>query len=151
MVKVIAFDMDGTIVDLYGVTDWLEKLHREDSSPYSGAKPLVDVIRLNTLIQELKENGWIVGVITWGSKESSIEYENQVAIEKIRWLRRYNMEWDFFSFQSYGTNKRSGIEREYDIAYLVDDNEEVRKEWGLHETINAQQDIFKQLEQLLYI
>ena len=39
----IYFDMDGTIANLYGVIDWLPKLHNSDASPYMEAKPLVEV------------------------------------------------------------------------------------------------------------
>ena len=32
--KVIVFDMDGTIADLYGVNGWLEMLNAENPKPY---------------------------------------------------------------------------------------------------------------------
>lgn len=31
--KMICFDMDGTIADLYAVPNWLDKLRAEDASP----------------------------------------------------------------------------------------------------------------------
>ena len=34
MPKMICFDMDGTIADLYAVPGWLEKLRAEDATPY---------------------------------------------------------------------------------------------------------------------
>ena len=33
--KMICFDMDGTIADLYAVPNWLDKLRAEDASPYA--------------------------------------------------------------------------------------------------------------------
>ena len=35
--KQIWFDMDGTLADLYGVENWLEKLRASDPSPYAEA------------------------------------------------------------------------------------------------------------------
>lgn len=55
--KMLAFDMDGTIADLYGVNDWLSKLRKEDASPYLEAKPMWDVDKLNELINKLKQAG----------------------------------------------------------------------------------------------
>ena len=33
--RTIWFDMDGTIANLYGVDNWLDKLHASDASPYA--------------------------------------------------------------------------------------------------------------------
>ena len=41
--KVIVFDMDGTIADLYGVDGWLKDLRAENPRPYEVAKPLYDM------------------------------------------------------------------------------------------------------------
>ena len=41
--KEIWLDMDGTIVDLYGVDNWLEYIKAEDEKPYKIAKPLVNM------------------------------------------------------------------------------------------------------------
>ena len=38
MLKMICFDMDGTIADLYAVDNWLAKLRAEDETPYQEAK-----------------------------------------------------------------------------------------------------------------
>ena len=35
--KVLVFDMDGTIADLYGVQGWLEDLRMENTELYSGS------------------------------------------------------------------------------------------------------------------
>ena len=39
--KAFWFDMDGTIANLYGEKDWLQKLNNKDTAPYANAKPLV--------------------------------------------------------------------------------------------------------------
>lgn len=53
--KMICFDMDGTIADLYAVPNWLDKLRAEDASPYADA-PAV-------LIDDNKKvrDGWHLG------------------------------------------------------------------------------------------
>ena len=43
MSRMLVFDMDGTIADLYGVNGWLEMLRNEDALPYEIAKPLYDM------------------------------------------------------------------------------------------------------------
>ena len=45
MKKMICFDMDGTIADLYNVPNWLPKLRAEDASPYEDAAPIYDMNR----------------------------------------------------------------------------------------------------------
>ena len=51
--RIINFDMDGTIADLYGVDGWLNDLINGDTRPYDIAKPLVNMSalarRLNAL------------------------------------------------------------------------------------------------------
>ena len=39
MNKMVCFDMDGTIADLYGVNGWLEYLQAENPWPYLAARP----------------------------------------------------------------------------------------------------------------
>ena len=41
--KMICFDMDGTIADLYGVDGWLDDLINKSARPYEVAKPLVNL------------------------------------------------------------------------------------------------------------
>ena len=41
MLKMICFDMDGTIADLYAVPNWLEKLRAYDASPLSPRRAYV--------------------------------------------------------------------------------------------------------------
>ena len=57
----ICFDMDGTIADLYGVDGWLDKLIASDSSPYTMAKPLVNLNSLARLLNRLQKKGYEIG------------------------------------------------------------------------------------------
>ena len=48
--KVIVFDMDGTIVDFYGVSGWLNDLNNHRTRPYEIAEPLYDMVELANLL-----------------------------------------------------------------------------------------------------
>ena len=49
--KVIVFDMDGTIADLYGVTNWLADLRNFNPRPYAEALPLCDMAKLKEVLK----------------------------------------------------------------------------------------------------
>ena len=50
MNKTLVFDLDGTIVDFYGVDGWLDDLHNESTRPYDIAKPLYNMEVLNAIL-----------------------------------------------------------------------------------------------------
>ena len=54
----IYFDMDGTIADLYGVEDWLDKLKNEDASPYAEATPLLNFRKFAKLLNAVQRRGY---------------------------------------------------------------------------------------------
>ena len=58
MNKMVCFDMDGTIADLYGVKGWLEYLQAENPWPYLAARPMCDMDALRDVLLKLKEQGW---------------------------------------------------------------------------------------------
>lgn len=72
------FDMDGTIADLYGVDNWLDKLREEDASPYEDAKPMWNMRELNEVLMLLLKEGHEVRVISWLAKDSTEEYKAKV-------------------------------------------------------------------------
>ena len=76
MKKLICFDMDGTIADLYAVENWLEMLRAYNAEPYETAEPMWDMTELNKVLVQLKANGYEIAIITWLSKESTTEYDN---------------------------------------------------------------------------
>ena len=127
--KTIYFDMDGTIVDLYGVNNWLEKLRAEDFSPYEDANPLIDVHKLSEILLVLKSKGYKLGIITWGSKYSSEKFIKQVRISKEKWLNKYlpDIIFDEFVVTDYSCNKASNVEDPFGI--LFDDSKFIRAFW----------------------
>lgn len=134
----IFLDMDGSIADLYGVKGWLEALRSENPAPYADAQPLCDMAALRQVLQELKRQNYIIGIISWSSKTGSKEFHRAIREAKLNWLRRYNL-LDLFAhihIQKYGTPK-SAIARRHTIlsssTILVDDEARNRMDWWEHE------------------
>lgn len=131
----IWFDMDGTIAELYKVKDWLPALRSNDWSVYDRCLPRAHYERINAAIEALIENGWQVGVITWASK--GIDWGKELdAITEIKfdWLCRFfpALADGKFACIPYGYNKAKYLTEmgsSYGLAYLVDDNKEVRAAW----------------------
>lgn len=125
----VYFDMDGTIANLYGVNDWLNKLRSEDVSPYEEAMPLVNAIKFQVLINRIKHKGYKVGVISWTSKGGKSKYNKQVAQAKRQWLEKTfpRIVFDEIHVVKYGTSKSSVAFNPKGI--LFDDDETVRKDW----------------------
>lgn len=109
MHKVINFDMDGTIADLYGVTNWLDYLEGSDPYPYAKAKPLVNMSALARVLNKLRREGWTVNIISWLSKTSTPEYDKMVATAKKRWLGKHlkSVKFDNIYIVPYGTPKHT--------------------------------------------
>ena len=124
----INFDMDGTLVNLYGVEDWLKKLVAEDETPYIDAKPCIDLRVFAIMINRLKRNGYEIGVISWLSKTGSPDYNKKVTKAKLEWLQKHlpSVEWDSIEIVPYGTQKER-FNMGGDI--LFDDEQKNREEW----------------------
>ena len=149
MNKVLVFDMDGTIANLYGVENWLGDLRSYNPRPYIVAEPMYDMEVLTALLEMLRMNGWRIAVTSWLSKESTKEYDELVRMAKREWLARYNFPVDEIHLVKYGTTKANCTRKLGGFQILVDDNEEVRKGWHLGDTINANENILEKLEKLL--
>ena len=138
-VKMICFDMDGTIADLYGVNGWLEMLRRYDPTPYIEARPMWDMDELAAILNGLRIMGVEIRIITWLSKESTKEYDKEVRVAKREWLEHYDFPFDHFHGVAYGTTKADSV-RKYlaadESAILIDDNAKVREGWHLGEVID---------------
>lgn len=124
MRKMLIFDMDGTIADLYGVENWLSMLRAEDTTPYEVAKPMYDMDTLAIILEALKGIGWKVVVVSWGSMTGSKEYNQRTRKAKIDWLERFGFPYDEVHVVKYGTPKQKFAVAETNV--LIDDSEEVR-------------------------
>lgn len=147
--KVIVFDMDGTIADLYGVNGWLDMLNAENPKPYEIAKPIYDMVELSEILNELKKIGYIIAITTWLAMGSTREYDRQVRLAKLAWLEKYNFPYDEIHLVKYGTTKANCTRKLGGYQILVDDNEKIRNGWNLGTTINANENIIEQLRMLL--
>ena len=147
--KMIIFDMDGTIANLYGVENWLPMLRAEDPTPYAVAEPMYDMDDLRAVLKTLKLKGWRIAVTTWLAKDSTKEYDELVREAKQEWLDRYLFPYDELHMVKYGTTKANCTRGKAHFQILVDDNEKIRKGWSLGETIDANENVLKELLLLL--
>lgn len=150
MKKYLVFDMDGTIADLYGVTDWLPMLEKENPSPYIEAKPIYDTNILNNVLLAYKKQGWNIIITSWLAKNSTKEYDIAVKKAKLDWLKKHNFPYDECYIVKYGTIKSNCTKHLGGFQILIDDNKEVRKDWSLGSTIDANQNILEILTDYLY-
>lgn len=138
-VRMIVWDMDGTIADLYGVEGWLEKLRSENPLPYEIAKPLWDMERLANIIRGLQAIGVEQRIVTWLSMDSSEEYKTETRRAKKEWLEQFDFPFDHFHGVQYGATKADSVRKflaEDETAILIDDSARVRKGWHLGETVD---------------
>ena len=149
MEKILVFDMDGTIADLYSVNNWLEDLKNENPRPYKIAKPLYDMYILNLLLNVLKSYGWKIVVTTWLAKGSTKNYDKLVREAKLAWLEQYNFPYDEIHLVKYGTTKANCTRKQGGFQILIDDNQNVRKGWNLGDTIDANKNILDNLIDLI--
>ena len=105
------FDMDGTIVDLYGVPKWKEKLDASDPSPYVEAKPLINLSLFARYIHQLQAKGHEVGIISWCSKNSTPQYDIEVIRAKHSWLREHlpSVTFNSIVITEYGAEKGESV------------------------------------------
>lgn len=131
--RTIYFDMDGTIADLYGVTDCFKRLDNNDASVYLEAKPIPEYVQL---MYKARDMGYRVGIITAGSRfppdtpqpiKDQMNKDTEEA--KRKWLEQQGLASlvSVFHFVPYGVSK-------YDVAddrtgILVDDSDAMLNEW----------------------
>lgn len=148
MTKMLVFDMDGTITDLYGVDGWLEDLRTEKTRPYEVAEPIYNMDELNEILQKLQKLGWQIVITTWLAMNATKEYDKAVAKAKKEWLAKYNFPYDEIHCVKYGTTKANCTRKKADFQILIDDNKKVRDGWTLGTTVNAKYNIMDFLKAL---
>jgi hypothetical protein len=138
-VKMICFDMDGTIADLYGVQGWLEMVENENPKPYEIARPMWDMAELNEVLKMLQMNGIEIRVVTWLAKNSTEDYKEKTRQAKLEWLEKQGFPFNKFHGIAYGTTKANCVRKYLDLneqAILIDDNAKIRQGWNWGTTID---------------
>lgn len=126
--KIINFDLDGTIADLYGVDDWLNDLINGDTRPYDIAKPLVNMSAFARLLNGLQRKGYIINIISWTAKNGSADFNERVKTAKLNWLAKHlkSVKFNNVYIVPYGTPKH-----EISSGILFDDEKPNRDKWGV--------------------
>lgn len=126
----ICFDMDGTIADLYRVSNWLENLIAEDVRPYREAEVMVNMNSLARKLNKLQKQGHEIVVISWLSKCGSDSYNEAVTETKKAWLRKHlgSVKFDEINIVKYGTPKSLFCKSANDV--LFDDEKPNRENWN---------------------
>ena len=133
----LIFDMDGTIAALYNVKNWLSKLRAEDASPYAEAAPMWD---MNALRMKLKGlDAWEVVIVSWGGKNATPHFDEEVKKAKIDWLNQYNFPVTKRNIHvvPYGTPKQRYKAKKNYRSILIDDNEEIREKFCSYKNCSA--------------
>lgn len=146
----IWLDMDGTIADLYAVEGWLNDLINYRTRPYEIAEALYMTADLITVLQALKEEGFHIGVVSWGSKNSNEDFLSRVEKAKKEWIIKHDLGnlLDEIIVAPYGTRK-ADLCRVYGKGILVDDEQKNRNDWDLGVTIDATKNIIKAFWELI--
>ena len=149
MTKMLVFDMDGTIADLYGVEGWLKDLRNGNPRPYTEAAPMYNMDALAVILDTLKTLGWTIAITSWLAKGSNKEYDTLVREAKKAWLAKYKFPYDEIHIVKYGTTKADCTRKHGGFQILIDDTEVVRRGWSLGDTIDANKNIIPILKSLI--
>lgn len=132
MNKELLFDMDGTIADLYGYPDWLQKIRNYDTEPYEKAKFMYQNKELFLqLVAGLRRLGYKVKIVSALPKAESTteEYNSRVARAKKLWLIKHQFPCDEIHICPYEQNKADYSSPAAEISILIDDNPEIRNDF----------------------
>lgn len=123
----IWFDMDGTIADLYAVEGWLNMLRAFDPAPYEEAKPMLHMATFARMLNRAQAQGHEICIISWCSKESTVEYDEAVRAAKLAWLAKHlpSVQWNMIEIVPYGQNKWETCGE----GILFDDEARNREAW----------------------
>lgn len=127
--KAIYFDMDGTIVNLYNVDNWLTDIINEDIRPYVEANAMLRMTTLARLLNKLQRQGYTIGIISWLAKNGSPAYNEAVTKAKKKWLKKHltSVHFNELHIVKYGTPKQNVVK--YPMGILFDDEEQNRNNW----------------------
>jgi len=121
MKKQVYLDMDGTIADLYGMENWLERLKSEDKTIFEECEPITTEEKLFEVFPQEKYNITILSMTPLGATK---EYCENVERQKDNWLDKFFPNLTKRIYMAYGNNKNLKNSQNH---ILVDDNEKIRE------------------------
>lgn len=118
MNKIVYFDMDGTIADLYGVVNVFKRLDSLDASVYYEAKPIDKYINM---LKEFHTMRYKVIILSCLGMISNDVFDKDTIDNKNKWLDMY-IGKEYIDDRIYipNTKHKESYIKEYGI--LVDDN-----------------------------
>lgn len=131
----IYFDLDGTLFNLYGKENWLEKLQNEDPTVFEGGgmtrgfMPNIDN-NFFDVVSDLLDKGVEFEVITWLPMNASPEYELACELVKRKWVKENLPFISKVTCLSYGIPKQNAISKRASQMFLIDDNMEICEMWN---------------------
>lgn len=130
----IYFDLDGTIANLYGFNDWLIYIQNEQTDPYTEAGLLVDGEQLRNFLAAGKAAGVLFGIISWGAKNASKDYQRAIRRAKVTWLKKNGLLEYFNELHviKYGTPKNRVAKNRTGV--LIDDE---LQHWNVEKLVDA--------------
>lgn len=130
----IYLDMDGTMADLYGFNDWLTYLQNEQTTPYTEAGLLVDGEQFRNFLAAGRAAGVLFGVISWGAKNASNDYQKAIRRAKVAWLKKNNLleYFDELHIIKHGTPKIRSAKNKTGV--LIDDE---LQRWDVNKLVDA--------------
>ena len=122
-------DLDGTLFDLYGKSNWLDLLTTETAGAFEGNfLPEINVPKLYRLARLLHSLKVKIDVVTWLPMDCSKEYGAICTTEKEKWVRQNLPFVDKIYCVDYGTPKQK-VGKRAQTMFLIDDNEKVCADW----------------------
>jgi histidinol phosphatase-like enzyme len=127
MNKVVYFDMDGTIADLYGVSNVFNRLDNLDASVYYEAKPINKYI---DMLKEFHNMGYKVIILSCLGMISDKQFDKDTIYNKGIWLDKY-VGKEYIDERIYipNTKHKETYTNMYGNGILVDDDDRVLINW----------------------
>ena len=143
------FDLDGTIYDLYGMKDWLERIENEKPNTFTDGKFIVNYNEFMECVKQLEEQGYTFNVISWLPYDITYNYKKKCEQEKRNWIKKFLPFVKKVEIQSYGILKHTHVES----GILIDDNEKICRHWRNENRIalnvNKEFNVIKALKKLI--
>lgn len=119
----VYLDMDGTIANLYGIDNWLERLRKEDTTIFLECNPLISE---KDLLKVFPPKSHEIIILSMTPLNCSKSYHENVITQKNKWLDIHFPSITKRIYKKYGNNKnlKNSVK-----AILVDDNETIRNNY----------------------